>query len=276
MALRSTLDFYCMAWLGPVKRDRFRGPPVKPLTPCLTPAGASPGKKNTLSFQPHREPRKDPILDGRKSPPSQTTHDAKAYAARHMLSRWNYKQVACNCPGFRGSRQRFHHGVGEQWLQHRGLGSNLAMVRTAQSTKYFAVSSLVVFETRCVCPEPQAGSSRRRDLQCTGWWGFRSDPLGATYRLKGNKCGSAGGEPRADRNVSTWVAKIHDPRRQADCRHTRPFAVHRARKVVDAASQLNGVARLWRWLAHELPGGLAPRTHCSTGEGNARWTGEAV
>jgi alkylation response protein AidB-like acyl-CoA dehydrogenase len=251
MSLRPTLDFLLFDWLNvetltqrPRFADHSRDTFDAVLDTCERIAREKYAPFNRLVDT------QEPHFDGEKVILPQATHDAnKAYAESGMLSAaQDYEVGGMQLPyTLEASANAFFAmasvSIGSGMLTTGN--ANLLMVHgTALQKEVFAKNEFSGRFSGTMClSEPQAGSSLSDVLTRATPDGaaFEADPLGARYRLKGNKMWISSGEHELTENIIHLVlAKIPgtDGKLPAGTRGISLFVV--PKKMVDVNGELTG------------------------------------
>ncbi len=251
MSLRPTLDFLLFDWLKvetltqrPRFADHSRGTFDAVLDTCERIAREKFAPFNRLVDT------QEPHFDGEKVILPQATHDAcKAYAESGMLSAaQDYEMGGMQLPyTVEASANAFFAmasvSIGSGMLT--AGNANLLMVHgTALQKEVFAKNEFSGRFSGTMClSEPQAGSSLSDVLTRATPDGddFEGDPLGARYRLKGNKMWISSGEHELTDNIIHLVlAKIPGPdgKLLAGTRGISLFVV--PKKMVNVNGELTG------------------------------------
>jgi alkylation response protein AidB-like acyl-CoA dehydrogenase len=251
MSLRPTLDFLLHDWLKvetltqrPRFADHSRDTFDAVLDTCERIAREKYAPFNRLVDT------QEPHFDGEKVILPQATHDAnKAYAESGMLSAaQDYEVGGMQLPyTLEASANAFFAmasvSIGSGMLTTGN--ANLLMVHgTALQKEVFAKNEFSGRFSGTMClSEPQAGSSLSDVITRATPDGanFEGDPLGARYRLKGNKMWISAGEHELTENIIHLVlAKIPGPDGQlpAGTRGISLFVV--PKKMVDVNGELTG------------------------------------
>jgi len=219
MSLRSTLDFLLFEWLevsNLQQRERFADHSRETFDAVLETCERI-AKEKYAPFN-RLVDVEEPHFDGEKVILPQATHDAqKAYAASGMLSaaqdydiggmQLPYTVVAAANSFFAMASVSMGSG-----LLTVGNANLLMAHGTELQRKVFALNEFSGRWSGTMClSEPQAGSSLS-DITTRAvpdGDGFSSDPLGARYRLKGNKMWISAGDHELTENIIHLVlAKI--------------------------------------------------------------------
>jgi len=189
----------------------------------------------------------------------QATHDAqKAYADSGMLSAaQDYEMGGMQLPYTVEAAANAFFAMASVSIGSGMLttgNANLLMVHGTELQKtVFAKNEFNGRFSGTMClSEPQAGSSLS-DITTRAvpdGAGFEAEPLGARYRLKGNKMWISTGEHELTENIIHLVlAKIPDEHGKLPAGHTRHFTVHRAQensrcqRRTDRRAQRRGLGR---------------------------------
>ena len=251
MSLRPTLDFLLYDWLVaeslnkcPRFADHSRETFDAVLDTCERIAREKYAPFNRLVDT------QEPHFDGEKVTLPQATHDAqKAYAASGMLSAaQDFEMGGMQLPyTIEAAANSFFAcasvSIGSGMLTTGN--ANLLMVHgTPLQKEVFAKNEFAGRWSGTMClSETQAGSSLSdvATRAVPDGEGFESDPLGARYRLKGNKMWISAGEHELTENIVHLVlAKIPGPDGKliAGTRGISLFIV--AKKMVNTAGELTG------------------------------------
>ncbi|MEO8121022.1 MAG: acyl-CoA dehydrogenase, partial [Rhodoferax sp.] len=251
MTLRSTIDFLLHDWLGTIAlttRERFEDHSRETFDAVLDTCERIAREK----YAPFNRlvDTQEPHFDGERVILPQATHDAhKAYAESGMLSAaQDFEMGGMQLPyTIEAAANSFFAcasvSIGSGLLTTGN--ANLLMVHgTPLQQEVFAKNEFSGRFSGTMClSEPQAGSSLSDVLTraLPDGDGFASDPLGARYRLKGNKMWISAGEHELTENIIHLVlAKIPGPEGKlvAGTRGISLFIV--PKKLVDAAGVLTG------------------------------------
>ena len=252
MALRSTLDFLLYQWLGAEslsQRERFADHSRDTFDAVFDTCERIAREK----FAPFNRTvdTQEPHFDGEKVTLPQATHDAqKAYAASGMLSAaQDYDAGGMQLPYTVEAAANAFFSMASVSIGSGMLttgNANLLMVHGTEAQKeVFAKNEFAGRFSGTMClSEPQAGSSLSdvTTRAVPDGDGFEADPLGARYRLKGNKMWISAGEHELCENIIHLVlAKIPGPDGKLipGTRGISLFIV--PKKLVDTAGQLTGV-----------------------------------
>ena len=252
MALRPTLDFLLYQWLGAeslAQRDRFADhsretfDAVFDTCERIAREKYAPFNRTVDTQEPH--------FDGEKVTLPQATHDAqKAYAASGMLSAaQDYDAGGMQLPYTVEAAANAFFAMASVSIGSGMLttgNANLLMVHgTKVQKEVFAKNEFAGRFSGTMClSEPQAGSSLSdvTTRAVPDGDGFEADPLGARYRLKGNKMWISAGDHELTENIIHLVlAKIPGPDGKLipGTRGISLFIV--PKKLVNAAGELTGV-----------------------------------
>jgi alkylation response protein AidB-like acyl-CoA dehydrogenase len=251
MSLRPTLDFLLYDWLTAESlnsRERFADHSRETFDAVLDTCERIAREK----FAPFNRlvDTQEPSFDGEKVILPQATHDAnRAYASSGMLSAaQDYDEGGMQLPyTIEAAANAFFAmasvSIGSSLLTKGN--ANLLLVHGTEAQKaVFARNEFGGRFSGTMClSEPQAGSSLSDITTRATPDGddFESDPLGARYRLKGNKMWISSGEHELTENIIHLVlAKIPGPDGKliAGTRGISLFVV--PKKMVDAQGQLTG------------------------------------
>ncbi len=288
MALRPTLDFLLYQWLGaetlsarPRFADHSRETFDAVFDTCerIAREKYAPFNRTVDTQEPH--------FDGEKVTLPQATYDAqKAYAASGMLSAaQDYEAGGMQLPYTVEAAANAFFAMASVSIGSGMLttgNANLLMVHGTEAQKeVFAKNEFAGRFSGTMClSEPQAGSSlsdvTTRALPDGD--GFEADPLGARYRLKGNKMWISAGEHELTENIIHLVlAKIPGPDGKLipGTRGISLFIV--PKKLVDTAGQLTGVRNdvALAGLNHKLGWRGTTNTLLNFGEGKYPVAGQA-
>ncbi|MBC7547972.1 MAG: acyl-CoA dehydrogenase [Polaromonas sp.] len=252
MTLRTTVDFLLYQWLQAEslsQRDRFADhsretfDAVFDTCERIAREKYAPFNRTVDTQEPH--------FDGEKVTLPQATHDAqKAYAGSGMLSAaQDYDVGGMQLPYTVEAAANAFFAMASVSIGSGMLttgNANLLMVHgTEMQKEVFAKNEFAGRFSGTMClSEPQAGSSLSDVTTRAVPDGdeFEADPLGARYRLKGNKMWISAGEHELTENIIHLVlAKIPGPDGKliAGTRGISLFIV--PKKLVDTAGQLTGV-----------------------------------
>ena len=288
MALRPTLDFLLYQWLGAEslsQRDRFADhsretfDAVFDTCERIAREKYAPFNRTVDTQEPH--------FDGEKVTLPQATHDAqKAYAASGMLSAaQDYDVGGMQLPYTVEAAANAFFAMASVSIGSGMLttgNANLLMVHGTEAQKeVFAKNEFAGRFSGTMClSEPQAGSSLSDVITraVPDGEGFEADPLGARYRLKGNKMWISAGEHELTENIIHLVlAKIPGPDGKLipGTRGISLFIV--PKKLVDTAGQLTGVRNdvALAGLNHKLGWRGTTNTLLNFGEGKYPVGGQA-
>ncbi|WP_114972129.1 acyl-CoA dehydrogenase [Rhodoferax ferrireducens] len=251
MSLRSTVDFLLYQWLDAEalnQRARFADHSRETFDAVLDTCERIAREK----YAPFNRlvDTQEPHFDGERVILPQATHDAhKAYAESGMLSAaQDFEMGGMQLPyTIEAAANSFFAcasvSIGSGMLTTGN--ANLLMVHgTPLQQEVFAKNEFSGRFSGTMClSEPQAGSSLSDVLTraVPDGDGFETDPLGARYRLKGNKMWISAGEHELTENIIHLVlAKIPGPDGKliAGTRGISLFIV--PKKLVDAAGALTG------------------------------------
>ncbi len=252
MTLRTTIDFLLHDWLNTsslTQRERFADHSRETFDAVLDTCERIAREK----YAPFNRlvDTQEPHFDGEKVILPQATHDAnKAYAESGMLSAaQNYEMGGMQLPySVEAAANAFFAcasvSIGSGMLTTGN--ANLLMVHgTAMQKEVFAKHEFSGRFSGTMClSEPQAGSSLSdvATKAVPDGADFAADPLGARYRLKGNKMWISSGEHELTENIIHLVlAKIPDDSGKLvpGTRGISLFIV--PKKMVDTKGQLTGV-----------------------------------
>ena len=252
MTLRTTLDFLLNEWLNTTaltERERFADHSRETFDAVLDTCERIAREK----YAPFNRlvDTQEPHFDGEKVILPQATHDAnKAYAESGMLSAaQDYEMGGMQLPySVEAAANAFFAcasvSIGSGMLTTGN--ANLLMVHgTALQKEVFAKNEFSGRFSGTMClSEPQAGSSLSdvATKAVPDGADFADDPLGARYRLKGNKMWISSGEHELTENIVHLVlAKIPDENGKLvpGTRGISLFIV--PKKMVDTQGQLTGV-----------------------------------
>jgi alkylation response protein AidB-like acyl-CoA dehydrogenase len=256
MSLRATLDFLLYNWLQAEQlneRERFADHSRETFDAVLDTCERIAREK----YAPFNRlvDTQEPQFDGEKVILPQATHDAhKAYVESGMLTASeDYAIGGMQLPyTVEAAANAFFAcasvSIGSSMLTKGNAG--LLMVHgTAMQKEVFALNEFSGRWAGTMClSEPQAGSSLS-DIMTravpdgpTGDTAYEADPLGARYRLKGNKMWISSGDHELTENIVQLVlAKIPGPDGKLipGTKGISLFIV--PKKLVDAQGQLTGV-----------------------------------
>ena len=221
MSLRSTLDFLLYEWLevsSLQQRERFADHSRETFDAVLDTCERI-AKEKYAPFN-RLVDTEEPHFDGEKVILPQATHDAqKAYAASGMLSAsQDYDIGGMQLPYTVESAANSFFAMASVSMGSGLLtvgNANLLMVHGSDlQRQVFALNEFSGRWSGTMClSEPQAGSSLSDVMTRATPDGdaFASDPLGARYRLKGNKMWISAGDHELTENIVHLVlAKIPD------------------------------------------------------------------
>ena len=288
MNLRPTIDFLLNDWLNteelnqrPRFTDHSRDTFGAVLDTCERIAREKYAPFNRLVDT------QEPHFDGEKVILPQATHDAnRAYAESGMLSAaQDYDIGGMQLPySVEAAANAFFAcasvSIGSGMLTTGN--ANLLMVHGTQAQKeVFAKNEFAGRWSGTMClSEPQAGSSLSdvATRAVPDGAGFESDPLGARYRLKGNKMWISSGEHELTENIIHLVlAKIPDAdgKLVAGTRGISLFIV--PKKLVNTQGELTGVRNdvALAGLNHKLGWRGTTNTLLNFGEGKFPVDGQA-
>jgi alkylation response protein AidB-like acyl-CoA dehydrogenase len=288
MSLRPTVDFLLYDWLNAVslnERERFADHSRETFDAVLDTCERIAREK----YAPFNRlvDTQEPHFDGEKVILPQCTHDAnRAYAESGMLSAaQDYEEGGMQLPYTIEAAANGFFGLASVSIGSSLLtkgNANLLLVHGTEAQK--AVFARNEFNgrfsgTMCLS-EPQAGSSLS-DITTRAvpdGADFEADPLGARYRLKGNKMWISAGEHELNENIVHLVlAKIPGPDGKLipGTRGISLFIV--PKKMVDAQGQLTGVRNdvALAGLNHKLGWRGTTNTLLNFGEGKFPVDGEA-
>ncbi|MDO8776908.1 MAG: acyl-CoA dehydrogenase [Burkholderiaceae bacterium] len=251
MSLRSTVDFLLYQWLDAEalnQRARFAEHSRETFDAVLDTCERIAREK----YAPFNRlvDTQEPHFDGEKVTLPQATHDAhKAYAESGMLSAaQDFEMGGMQLPyTIEAAANSFFAcasvSIGSGMLTTGN--ANLLMVHgTSLQKEVFSKNEFAGRFSGTMClSEPQAGSSLSdvATRAVPDGEGFESDPLGARYRLKGNKMWISAGEHELTENIIHLVlAKIPGPDGKliAGTRGISLFIV--PKKLVNTAGELTG------------------------------------
>jgi len=288
MSLRPTLDFLLYQWLDAEslnQRERFADhsretfDAVFDTCERIAREKYAPFNRTVDTQEPH--------FDGEKVILPQATHDAqKAYAASGMLSAaQDYEVGGMQLPYTVEAAANAFFAMASVSIGSGLLttgNANLLMVHgTELQKKVFAKNEFSGRFSGTMClSEPQAGSSLS-DVSTRAvpdGEGFEADPLGARYRLKGNKMWISAGEHELTDNIIHLVlAKIPGPDGKliAGTRGISLFIV--PKKMVNIKGELTGVRNdvALAGLNHKLGWRGTTNTLLNFGEGKYPVDGQA-
>ena len=222
MSLRTTLDFLLYEWLDVnqlQQRERFADHSQETFDAVLDTCERIAREK----YAPFNRlvDTEEPRFDGDKVILPQATHDAqKAYAASGMLSAaQDYEIGGMQLPYTVEAAANTFFAMASVSMGSGLLtvgNANLLMAHGSElQKKVFALNEFSGRWSGTMClSEPQAGSSLSDVMTCAtpDGDGFQNDPLGARYRLKGNKMWISAGEHELTENIIHLVlAKIPGP-----------------------------------------------------------------
>ncbi|MEN9438282.1 MAG: hypothetical protein RIR09_2937 [Pseudomonadota bacterium] len=252
MTLRTTIDFLLNNWLNTTaltERERFADHSRETFDAVLDTCERIAREK----YAPYNRlvDTQEPHFDGETVILPQATHDAnKAYAESGMLSAaQDYEMGGMQLPySVEAAANAFFAcasvSIGSGMLTTGN--ANLLMVHgTALQKEVFAQNEFSGRFSGTMClSEPQAGSSLSdvATKAVPDGADFAADPLGARYRLKGNKMWISSGEHELTENIIHLVlAKIPDENGKLvpGTRGISLFIV--PKKMVDTKGQLTGV-----------------------------------
>ena len=288
MNLRSTLDFLLYDWLQAEslnQRARFADHSRETFEAVFDTCERIAREK----YAPFNRlvDTQEPHFDGEKVILPQATHDAqKAYAESGMLSAaQDYDMGGMQLPYTVEAAANAFFAMASVSIGSGMLttgNANLLMVHgNALQKEVFAKNEFSGRFSGTMClSEPQAGSSLS-DLTTRAvpdGSGFEADPLGARYRLKGNKMWISSGEHELTENIIHLVlAKIPGPDGKliAGTRGISLFIV--PKKLVDAKGELTGVRNdvALAGLNHKLGWRGTTNTLLNFGEGKYPVGGDA-
>ncbi|MFM7003625.1 MAG: acyl-CoA dehydrogenase [Limnohabitans sp.] len=222
MSLRTTLDFLLYEWLDVnqlQQRERFADHSQETFDAVLDTCERIAREK----YAPFNRlvDTDEPRFDGEKVILPQATHDAqKAYAASGMLSAaQDYEIGGMQLPYTVEAAANTFFAMASVSMGSGLLtvgNANLLMAHGSElQKKVFALNEFSGRWSGTMClSEPQAGSSLSDVMTraTPDGDGFQNDPLGALYRLKGNKMWISAGEHELTENIIHLVlAKIPGP-----------------------------------------------------------------
>ena len=288
MALRPTLDFLLYQWLGAEslsQRDRFADHSRETFDAVFDTCERIAREK----YAPFNRmvDTQEPHFDGEQVTLPQATHDAqKAYAASGMLSAaQDYDVGGMQLPYTVEAAANAFFAMASVSIGSGMLttgNANLLMVHGTEAQKeVFAKNEFAGRFSGTMClSESQAGSSLSdvTTRAVPDGDGFEADPLGARYRLKGNKMWISAGEHELTENIIHLVlAKIPGPDGKLipGTRGISLFIV--PKKLVDTAGQLTGVRNdvALAGLNHKLGWRGTTNTLLNFGEGKYPVDGQA-
>ena len=251
MALRPTLEFLLYQWLDAEalnQRTRFADHSRETFDAVLDTCERIAREK----YAPFNRlvDTQEPHFDGEKVTLPQATHDAqKAYADSGMLSAaQDFEMGGMQLPYTIEAAANSFFAMASVSIGSGMLttgNANLLMVHgTPQQKEVFSKNEFAGRWSGTMClSEPQAGSSLSdvATRAVPDGEGFESDPLGARYRLRGNKMWISAGEHELTENIIHLVlAKIPGPDGKliAGTRGISLFIV--PKKMVNAAGELTG------------------------------------
>ena len=252
MSLRTTLDFLLYEWLDVnqlQQRERFADHSQETFEAVLDTCERIAREK----YAPFNRlvDTEEPRFDGEKVILPQATHDAqKAYAASGMLSAaQDYEIGGMQLPYTVEAAANTFFAMASVSMGSGLLtvgNANLLMAHGSElQKKVFALNEFSGRWSGTMClSEPQAGSSLSDVMTRATPDGasFQQDPLGARYRLKGNKMWISAGEHELTENIIHLVlAKIPGPdgKLVPGVKGISLFIV--PKKMVNAEGQLTGV-----------------------------------
>ena len=252
MSLRTTLDFLLYEWLDVnqlQQRERFADHSQETFDAVLDTCERIAREK----YAPFNRlvDTEEPRFDGEKVILPQATHDAqKAYAASGMLSAaQDYEIGGMQLPYTVEAAANTFFAMASVSMGSGLLtvgNANLLMAHGSElQKKVFALNEFSGRWSGTMClSEPQAGSSLSDVMTRATPDGasFQQDPLGARYRLKGNKMWISAGEHELTENIIHLVlAKIPGPdgKLVPGVKGISLFIV--PKKMVNAEGQLTGV-----------------------------------
>ena len=288
MSLRPTLDFLLNDWLaieGLNQRERFADHSRETFDAVLDTCERIAREK----YAPFNRlvDTQEPAFDGEKVILPQATHDAaKAYAESGMLSAaQDYDIGGMQLPYTVEAAANAFFAMASVSIGSGMLttgNANLLMKHgTELQKKVFALNEFAGRFSGTMClSEPQAGSSLSdvATRAVPDGADFESDPLGARYRLKGNKMWISSGEHELTENIIHLVlAKIPDAdgKLVPGTRGISLFIV--PKKLVDTEGQLTGVRNdvALAGLNHKCGWRGTTNTLLNFGEGKYPVNGEA-
>src|SRR5437867_1092406 len=281
MALRETLDFLMYDWLGVeslTQRPRFADHSRETFDSVLD-VSERIARERFAPFN-RRADTEEPMFDGtRVHVPSATRDAVMAYAASGLLAAGHdYEAGGMQLPYVVDMAANTFFAMASISLSAFGMltyaNANLLMAYgTPRQREAFATPEIEgrFLGTMCLS-EPQAGSSLGdiATIAMPDGADFESDPLGARYRLKGNKMWISGGEHDLGENIVHLVlAKIPGPggKPVPGPKGISLFAVPRL--MVDAHGRLTGERNdvALAGLNHKLGYRGIPNTLLNFGEG---------
>ena len=288
MTLRSTLDFLLYDWLQAEslnQRSRFADHSRETFDAVLDTCERIAREK----YAPFNRlvDAQEPRIDGEKVILPQATHDAQqAYASSGMLSAaQDFEMGGMQLPYTVEAAANSFFAMASVSIGSGMLttgNANLLMVHgTALQKEVFAKNEFAGRFSGTMClSEPQAGSSLSDVTTKAMPDGddFADEPLGARYRLKGNKMWISAGEHELTENIVHLVlAKIPGPDGKliAGTRGISLFIV--PKKLVDTRGQLTGVRNdvALAGLNHKLGWRGTTNTLLNFGEGKYPVNGQA-
>ncbi len=288
MTLRSTLDFLLYDWINAQslnQRPRFADHSLETFAAVFNTCERIAREK----FAPFNRlvDMEEPHFDGEKVILPQATHDAtRAYAESGMLSAaQDYDMGGMQLPYTVEAAANAFFAMASVSIGSGMLttgNANLLMVHgSALQKEVFAKNEFSGRFSGTMClSEPQAGSSLSdvTTRAVPDGADFESEPLGARYRLKGNKMWISSGEHELTENIIHLVlAKIPGPDGKliAGTRGISLFIV--PKKIVDAKGELTGVRNdvALAGLNHKLGWRGTTNTLLNFGEGKYPVDGEA-
>lgn len=288
MSLRPTLDFLLYQWLDAEslnQRERFADHSRETFDAVFDTCERIAREK----YAPFNRivDTQEPHFDGEKVILPQATHDAqKAYAASGMLSAaQDYEVGGMQLPYTVEAAANAFFAMASVSIGSGLLttgNANLLMVHgTDMQKEVFAKNEFSGRFSGTMClSEPQAGSSLSdvTTRAVPDGDGFEADPLGARYRLKGNKMWISAGEHELTDNIIHLVlAKIPGPDGKliAGTRGISLFIV--PKKMVDTQGELTGVRNdvALAGLNHKLGWRGTTNTLLNFGEGKYPVDGQA-
>lgn len=288
MSLRPTLDFLLYHWLDAEslnQRERFADHSRETFDAVFDTCERIAREK----YAPFNRAvdTQEPHFDGEKVILPQATHDAqKAYAASGMLSAaQDYEVGGMQLPYTVEAAANAFFAMASVSIGSGLLttgNANLLMVHGTELQKeVFAKNEFSGRFSGTMClSEPQAGSSLSdvTTRAVPDGEGFEADPLGARYRLKGNKMWISAGEHELTDNIIHLVlAKIPGPDGKliAGTRGISLFIV--PKKMVNTRGELTGVRNdvALAGLNHKLGWRGTTNTLLNFGEGKYPVDGQA-
>ena len=288
MNLRPTIDFLLYQWLQAQtlpERSRFTDHSRDTFDAVLDTCERIAREK----YAPFNRmvDTQEPHFDGDKVTLPQCTHDAnRAYADSGMLSAAQDYDVGGMQLPYTVEAAANSFFAAASVSMGSGLltvgNANLLMVHGTEAQKQvFALNEFSGRFSGTMClSEPQAGSSLSdvATRAVPDGEGFESDPLGARYRLKGNKMWISAGEHELTENIIHLVlAKIPGPdgKLVAGTKGISLFVV--PKKMVDTQGQLTGVRNdvALAGLNHKLGWRGTTNTLLNFGEGKYPVDGQA-